>query len=159
MLLSAWGMQQEFSEVSSMVGPDVSSLLSLEMWTNRNQMVWKLNFKFSYSDQMIPDSFEYNSFGASSNSSMSWPGMSRIVRNVIIIFTCPILHKPPPNCTLTTWEMFARLRRALLYVPASDPRKIASSFKVNPDCRVFDLEDSVTFEKKVCIQSRALTTT
>jgi citrate lyase beta subunit len=41
------------------------------------------------------------------------------------------------------------LRRALLYVPGADPRKIAASFKCKPDCRIFDLEDSVTADQKV----------
>ncbi|KAI9353244.1 Pyruvate/Phosphoenolpyruvate kinase-like domain-containing protein [Zopfochytrium polystomum] len=41
-----------------------------------------------------------------------------------------------------------RVRRAILYVPGSDERKIASSLKAQVDSRILDLEDSVRLEKK-----------
>ncbi|OBZ82215.1 Citrate lyase subunit beta-like protein, mitochondrial [Choanephora cucurbitarum] len=41
-----------------------------------------------------------------------------------------------------------RSRRALFYVPGSDERKIHKSISVGADCIVYDLEDSVTVNKK-----------
>ncbi|KAJ3316812.1 hypothetical protein HDU76_001539 [Blyttiomyces sp. JEL0837] len=46
------------------------------------------------------------------------------------------------------WAAAQRFRRAILYVPGSDERKIKSAAKAAADCIVFDLEDSVTIGKK-----------
>ncbi|KAG8527065.1 uncharacterized protein KY384_008494 [Bacidia gigantensis] len=40
------------------------------------------------------------------------------------------------------------VRRALLYVPASSPKMLAKSSSLAVDCVAFDLEDSVTIDKK-----------
>ncbi|CDH54133.1 citrate lyase beta subunit [Lichtheimia corymbifera JMRC:FSU:9682] len=42
----------------------------------------------------------------------------------------------------------SRSRRALFYVPGSDERKIHKSISVGADCIVYDLEDSVSLNKK-----------
>lgn len=41
-----------------------------------------------------------------------------------------------------------RPRRALLYVPGSDPRKLAKSFTSPADAIIYDLEDSVATGQK-----------
>ncbi|GAA5811433.1 hypothetical protein MFLAVUS_004870 [Mucor flavus] len=62
--------------------------------------------------------------------------------------------------TTSTWRVFStasnvndnlravRPRRALFYVPGSDERKIHKSISVAADCVVYDLEDSVSSNKK-----------
>ncbi|KAI8878800.1 beta subunit of citrate lyase [Backusella circina FSU 941] len=50
--------------------------------------------------------------------------------------------------TLPENERAVRSRRALFYVPGSDERKIHKSITVGADCIVYDLEDSVSANKK-----------
>lgn len=45
-------------------------------------------------------------------------------------------------------EKIVRSRRALFYVPGSDERKIHKSISVDADCIAYDLEDSVSSNKK-----------
>ncbi|KAI8099536.1 Pyruvate/Phosphoenolpyruvate kinase-like domain-containing protein [Halteromyces radiatus] len=49
---------------------------------------------------------------------------------------------------LSTLQQEARSRRALFYVPGSDERKIHKSISIGADCVVYDLEDSVSANKK-----------
>ncbi|CEG63041.1 hypothetical protein RMATCC62417_00253 [Rhizopus microsporus] len=50
--------------------------------------------------------------------------------------------------TTTASEKVIRPRRALFYVPGSDEKKIYKSISVNADCIAYDLEDSVSPNKK-----------
>ncbi|KAJ8654414.1 hypothetical protein O0I10_009984 [Lichtheimia ornata] len=50
--------------------------------------------------------------------------------------------------SLTPNAIVSRPRRALFYVPGSDERKLKKSQSVGADCVVFDLEDSVSLNKK-----------
>ena len=43
-------------------------------------------------------------------------------------------------------------RRAVMYVPASDERKTKKAASLNVDTIVFDLEDGVAANQKVCVQ-------
>ncbi|KAI9292102.1 beta subunit of citrate lyase [Neoconidiobolus thromboides FSU 785] len=51
-----------------------------------------------------------------------------------------------------------RIRRALFYVPGSDPRKLTSSMKLTADCLTYDLEDSVPFQSKDLARNQVLAT-
>ncbi|KAI9499675.1 Pyruvate/Phosphoenolpyruvate kinase-like domain-containing protein [Zychaea mexicana] len=62
-----------------------------------------------------------------------------------------------PMAIIGTWRTIStsadsasvsRSRRALFYVPGSDERKIHKSISVGADCVVYDLEDSVSLNKK-----------
>ncbi|KAG0748545.1 hypothetical protein G6F57_000833 [Rhizopus arrhizus] len=73
----------------------------------------------------------------------------------------PRLVKLPTHCLVANqWrrlstattnvdvEKIVRSRRALFYVPGSDERKIHKSISVDADCIAYDLEDSVSSNKK-----------
>ncbi|KAG1040765.1 hypothetical protein G6F43_012220 [Rhizopus delemar] len=73
----------------------------------------------------------------------------------------PRLVKLPTHCLVANqWrrlstattnvdvEKIVRSRRALFYVPGSDERKIHKSISVEADCIAYDLEDSVSSNKK-----------
>ncbi|ORZ25847.1 Pyruvate/Phosphoenolpyruvate kinase-like domain-containing protein [Absidia repens] len=67
----------------------------------------------------------------------------------------PILRQKPAAFTYS-WRTISTLqqgqeprsRRALFYVPGSDERKIHKSISIGADCVVYDLEDSVSANKK-----------
>lgn len=46
-------------------------------------------------------------------------------------------------------KSLSRLRRTMLYVPASDQRKIDKIHKLNADSYCFDLEDAVSVQQKI----------
>lgn len=45
-------------------------------------------------------------------------------------------------------------RRAVLYIPGNDERKIKKIATLNVDCAVLDCEDGVAINKKVCTLNR-----
>ncbi|KAI8056558.1 Pyruvate/Phosphoenolpyruvate kinase-like domain-containing protein [Syncephalis plumigaleata] len=55
--------------------------------------------------------------------------------------------------TLAKGLTMDRSRRALFYVPGSDQRKLKSATKLEADCIVYDLEDSVPFARKGAARS------
>ncbi|CAO3617485.1 unnamed protein product [Cunninghamella blakesleeana] len=70
--------------------------------------------------------------------------------------TRPLLNKNIHATKFNLWkaistlqtEQEVRARRALFYVPGSDERKIHKSISLEADCIVYDLEDSVSANKK-----------
>lgn len=54
------------------------------------------------------------------------------------------LENRPEGLDLTN----ERLRRALLYVPCSEERKIQKSLQTDADCLIYDLEDGVSLNRK-----------
>ena len=70
------------------------------------------------------------------------------------ITTAAVVASQESSADVTSVDKPLMLRRALMYVPAADERKTRKAASLKVDTIVFDLEDGVAANQKVCWSSK-----
>ncbi|CAG8523722.1 11953_t:CDS:2, partial [Acaulospora colombiana] len=84
----------------------------------------------------------------SSPAPLRQSSLPNIIRNTLSEVIMVESDDAPSKIEVPTQKSVPRPRRALFYVPGSEERKIKSSLNISADSIVYDLEDSVSFNRK-----------